>query len=366
MNRLIVIGNGFDLSHEFETSYAHFLNHHIELVEKGLKSALFTIKYIEERHKIDRNGEAKPMLSSKSQPDHNIVSNNSIINAYLDKDLDWVDIEYIYNQKLLSILGNEELVKNNSLTKKGRQYVESLNNDLSEISDCLEKYLSEKFTKAQISLLEEYVDVFSLPVEGGQSIKKTLVLNFNYSPTANKYVELCNKQFIHDGKHPAASFDCINIHGEIDSPTNKIIFGIGDEKDPRYNLLESLNENILMRHAKSFGYFKSYNYTKLRSFISVELFEVIIIGHSCGITDRTLFSEVLESEYCEKVHIYHHNGILDYTEKTYGLSRYYGSDKVKMRRKVATYDPLKICPQKSNSNKMTMVTHNWSQKIHQK
>ncbi|MBK6364090.1 MAG: hypothetical protein IPF52_11590 [Saprospiraceae bacterium] len=56
-------------------------------------------------------------------------------------------------------------------------------------------------------------------------------------------------------------------------------------------------------HIKSFDYFKTDNYSKLLAFLESE-FDVYIMGHSCGLSDRTLLSTIFEHENCRKIKIF--------------------------------------------------------------
>ena len=84
-----------------------------------------------------------------------------------------------------------------------------------------------------------------------------------------------------------------NIHGRLDDESS-VIFGYGDEVDSYYKRMEDLNENELLRHAKSFGYFKNHNYRKLISFLASDKYEVWIAGHSCGLSDRVMLKKIFE------------------------------------------------------------------------
>ena len=116
------------------------------------------------------------------------------------------------------------------------------------------------------------------------------------------------------------------IHGKLNSPDNPIIFGYGDEIDSYYERIENLNNNHFLRNFKSFGYFLTSNYQNFSRFIESDLFEVLIFGHSCGISDRTLLNKLLEHKNCHKVKIFYYmknSSENDFTEKTYELSRHF-------------------------------------------
>jgi hypothetical protein len=136
-----------------------------------------------------------------------------------------------------------------------------------------------------------------------------------------------------------------HIHGELNCPENPIIFGFGDEHDDDYKGFENKNNNELFQHIKSFNYLKTSNYQDLIRFIYASEFQVCIMGHSCGLSDRTMLKEIFEHDNCKSILIYYHkwgNDINqnDYVEKTYEISRHF-TDKGTMRKKVVSFDKSK-------------------------
>ena len=68
-----------------------------------------------------------------------------------------------------------------------------------------------------------------------------MLLNFNYTKTADLYLE--NKYFILN-----------HIHGDLLAPET-VIFGYGDESDDEYKKLQKINDNEYLRHIKTNRYF---------------------------------------------------------------------------------------------------------------
>ena len=54
MNRIILIGNGFDLAHQMKTSYGHFINNYWNRLVIKLKENFIAQKYEDENIFIDR------------------------------------------------------------------------------------------------------------------------------------------------------------------------------------------------------------------------------------------------------------------------------------------------------------------------
>ena len=127
-------------------------------------------------------------------------------------------------------------------------------------------------------------------------------------------------------------------------------FGFGDEIDGYYKKIEELNINEFLNNFKSFGYFKTKNYQNLLSFIESDLFDVEILGHSCGLSDRVLLNTIFEHKKCEaiKIHYYENNGQNDFTFKTQEISKHFNDgvkSKAKMRERIVDFtgcQPLKV------------------------
>ena len=64
---------------------------------------------------------------------------------------------------------------------------------------------------------------------------------------------------------------------------------------------QNMNDNECMRHIKSTRYLESDNYRKMLEFIESDTFQVIILGHSCGNSDRTLLNTLFEHRNCVSV-----------------------------------------------------------------
>jgi hypothetical protein len=112
--------------------------------------------------------------------------------------------------------------------------------------------------------------------------------------------------------------------------------------DPVYQRIENLNSNELLRNIKSFGYLKNGDYQKFRLFTDSDKFNVYILGHSCGLSDRILLNSIFEHKNCESIKIYYHKRSdtdNDYTEKTMEISRHFGpQNKDLMRRRIVPFD----------------------------
>ena len=128
-----------------------------------------------------------------------------------------------------------------------------------------------------------------------------LLLNFNYTSVADKY--------------ETKKISTVNhIHGDLESPKS-MIFGYGDELDEEYQDLLKLSDNECLKNIKSIRYLESSNYRKLLQFIESAPYQVYIMGHSCGNSDRTLLNTLFEHKNCVSIKPY-------YYQKTDGTDNY--------------------------------------------
>ena len=160
-----------------------------------------------------------------------------------------------------------------------------------------------------------------------------MLLNFNYTETANSYrnkdVSVVN-----------------HIHGELQNPDG-IIFGYGDELDDKYEKLKALNNNECLRNIKSIKYLESDNYRKVLEFIESAPFQALIMGHSCGNSDRTLLNTLFEHKNCISIKPYYHqkaDGSDNYLDIIQNISRNFTDMKL-MRDRVVNKTYCEPLPQ---------------------
>lgn len=420
MNKLVIVGNGFDLAHGLPTSYKHFIDDFWKNIGTQIDSE--KIKKI-----IEVNGDRNSLrflhdkFSNFEEFQENIVKyeNHPFINIRYDpttirvyhksnpgriffsikneffrnlntKSLtNWVDIEHEY-YKLLKVI-----LKSTSIDLKSKKkQVLKLNVEFEQIKNLFEKYLiqniSPRIDNMEIpKLSDRFFDSFDMefltektskhkiefenhksefPREDWSSILKyqsnfklyntdigegkralenlseiifhTVFLNFNYTDTITKY------NLVLDELHYCKSAE-IKIHGELKSKENKINFGFGDEIDEDYKFIENLNDNEFLKNFKSFNYSQNSNYKKLLDFIYAEKFQVYIMGHSCGLSDRTLLNTIFEHENCRSIKVFYHKRDDDsdnFTEIIQNISRHFNSKK-EMRAKLVNKSLCKPLPQ---------------------
>lgn len=132
-----------------------------------------------------------------------------------------------------------------------------------------------------------------------------------------------------------------------------INFGFGDEMDDDYKMIENINDNEYLRNFKSFLYLQNSNYKNLLDFVeSDQKFQVYIMGHSCGLSDRTMLNTIFEHPNCISIKVFYHetkdeNGKVikdNYTEIIQNISRHFNKKKL-MREKIVNKTLCQPLPQ---------------------
>ena len=337
MNTLFLIGNGFDLAHGHKTKYIDFIYWYLNsVVEKHNQSNFRKDELIEINSQSSRmniridNSQSILEFNNNYRPVHA----HSFVGKIISKSMDanWVDIEEEYYLQLKTVANTYKIRKD-----YGPDYaneIKILNNSFEALKMKLIEYLNGiqgDFTKSE-SLEKIIKNEQSRSLPSSIRTKGTnLFLNFNYTNLISSYIE----------SNHLTSNTFINIHGVLDNP-GSIIFGYGDEIDAYYEEIENLNNNEFLKHIKSFDYLKTDNYGSLINFIKSGLdYKVVILGHSCGISDRVLLNTIFESENCKEIKIYYYawEGGNDFTEKTQNISRHFHKDKKeKMREKIVSFE----------------------------
>ncbi|MBB6369616.1 AbiH family protein [Chryseobacterium shigense] len=407
MNRLVIIGNGFDLAHGLPTSYSSFLNYiwknFSETKSNPLFQDLFEIDHIHFRGNESYNNynefcedirfsfrkDPYYFVNSANYSDKSFTlyhkrSSSKCVFSFKNKFFElitvksvenWVDIENIYYQVLTS------MVKGDSVFSQLGD-INQLNAEFSQIKKLLDYYLNKEieqkyFFKNSYEDSDSIADLFtyeyknlgkdsknSFFLEFAPDYRKELIdfdnlflgvsiyhqkcfenlfVDFNYTSNVNNYVSIINSKKVR-GYGLSSQ---IQIHGHVSDDTNPINFGFGDEMDDHYKILENTGDNKYLENIKSFMYFNNSNYRKLLNWIETKDYQVFIMGHSCGLSDRTLLNTLFEHPNCKSIKIFYHqkaDGTDNFTELSQNISRHFNK-KSMMRQKVVDKSLSKPLPQ---------------------
>jgi arsenate reductase-like glutaredoxin family protein len=150
INKLIIIGNGFDLAHGLKTRYSDFVLWYLDRQYNILSHSYSTNK--EDIISLS-SGHTVPSSKIKSVKQfHDLIegytikseSTNKLFAKILNETLsyNWVDIENIFYKELINIYKQHELNLDDIISTTIKK-AKKLNNDLIAIKELLEIYLTE-------------------------------------------------------------------------------------------------------------------------------------------------------------------------------------------------------------------------------
>jgi hypothetical protein len=350
LNRLVIVGNGFDLAHGLQTGYEHFLIDYFKksileasqneghfsdefiqvsisqllLNEEKIPEILVSIESLDKLQKhqfIDFNSESKSSEQLISELLNEEIIQIRIENIYfklLLSNKNWTDIEFFYYKYLIKSNPRENLKELNlffeTLQTKLIAYIQQIN-------EIIPKHeVLQPLKSSSKRMFEGFND----------ESDKMLFVNFNYTELLSKYV-----LFDHQPNH-----NLIYIHGKI-TDEETIIFGYGDDSDENYKQLENAVNDDFLVNIKSFKYPLENNYSKLIEFVDSGEFEVFCVGHSLGVSDRVLLKTIFEDKNCKKIRLFHRGDKRSYFRKCIAISRHF-TDKIAMRKKLVDYDELDV------------------------
>lgn len=415
MNKLVLIGNGFDLAHGLPTSYTHFLNDFWKKFKTDFNTEVYKeLVFFDEKYNriLNYNKEIKSfkefeenMISYQNDYSNEIQGyknfqlitlQNKVVFKFCNTFFktinsknnieNWVDIENEYYYQLKKITGLKfGHLKGNELAVEKKKKVIILNKEFKQIKNLLENYLQKQVVKNysfnsfenpkgyfEISeilkpiilkkepyvrekikklskefsykddkiIFETYENRLAEKEDNTPIIHKSLLLSFNYTPTIFSYNYFINNDFGLD--ICATNY----IHGEIKSIKNKINFGFGDEIDSAYSDIENIGDNEYLMNFKSFYYLDTQNYNNLLGYIDSGKYQVYVLGHSCGLSDRVLLNTIFEHKNCRSIKVFYHDKVENdnYTDIIQNISRHF-KDKQSMRRKIVSKELCSPLPQ---------------------
>jgi len=316
MRKVLLIGNGFDIAHDAPTSFLDFSDY---LVKEKLIPDLgnFILEddkpiYFDSTILKKTQDHVFPENDFPSSPKWNLIgvfgfnsdkqlemlnrnvdfwqenlSNKLLLTLFKEKSKYWFSIEDTFYRQLINISN-----KIKSLNYKVENLIpelDKLNKDFNEIKNLLKEYLLTINIEKKPS-----IEVFFENLKKGTDFLngELHIINFNYTDTIKKYN--LPKKTIHF-YYP--------IHGNL---SEEIIFGYGNDKDNAYQEIKDYGNDKFLEHFKTHKYLRNSTYQEIHSnlLLTKEAFEVHVIGHSLGLTDKTLLQEIFNSQNCQKIHLY--------------------------------------------------------------
>lgn len=360
MNRLVIIGNGFDMAHGLKTSYKDFINWYWDrrvdafvgnitkvsadslcklTIKDNPNLSCWNVFAFDNSYFKDIRGNRtcsgyEVITELQKYPDTFSVDTTPFFGTIIQsiETKGWIDIENDYYQ----------LLKKCTETTDCGYTVKELNEQLAYLQKKLVEYLSTIDVPETIgtinSAIRENICIEDLSIEGkalaktmgvieydtnsfddnrymderfsGMPPERTMLLCFNYTGTVKEYEQY-------------GGLILNYIHGELEHPEH-IIFGYGDELDKDYQGILDKQDNELLKNVKSVKYLETRNYHKMLDFLMAAPFQVLIMGHSCGNSDRTLLNTVFEHKNCVSIKPFYHkwdDGSDNYLELVQNISR---------------------------------------------
>lgn len=395
MNRIILIGNGFDLAHGLKTSYADFIdwywkewgyrllhgqnkNEEDRLCSFELKDSVGLNKwfYVWQGYYYKREMPWIPwdehQVVDLAMQNHDLCTFSMISPFFREvcQDVErkgWVDIENMFytflgldhikpkglnddldyvRERLIEYLDSVQkaidkdaiiidairnkmfapIKKKDVAVSAEKSWYEMVEQHLSYSSETWQEFASTYGVSSS-----DYLNVDHLVHDNPERVRqigienlnatyipdafflpdRSMLLNFNYTNTADLYIDIVDRLTVN------------HIHGELSRPES-VIFGYGDELDENYKKIVNKNDNEYLRNIKSVKYLESPNYRDLLSFIESDTYQVFIMGHSCGNSDRTLLNTLFEHKNCVSIKPFYHkwdDGTDNYMELVQNISR---------------------------------------------
>ena len=388
MNRIVLIGNGFDLAHGLKTSYADFINWYWEQLKETIlhtnqtfiNDGLITVQLLPRRASgffyyfqygaslgDAVNGSGDKLIDLLSRSGDFKIEQTALLEEIMKslEEKKWVDIERIYydllneSRKENSDINIEDLNQQlQALTNKLCEYLKDVEeNSAREINNTIKekiyepiklqdiaiestrestRYFNDRCAKIHIlNLLEKYQKIgilknydlemlrISYKDDFGHYMQrdykfatlpeKILLVNFNYTNIADQYVP-------EDQEIASVNY----IHGTLEEPES-MIFGYGDELDKRYMELSDMDDNRYMKNIKSHRYLEKSKYRELLQFANSDKFQIYIMGHACGNSDRTLLNTLFEHDNCVSIKpfFYQYGSNDNYNDIIQNISRHF-------------------------------------------
>lgn len=396
MNRIILIGNGFDKASKLETDYDDFLLWYFKSIFEGkLESEETSDKFfykdqlvrvvtpkniLAEVKKCTNLQELEELKSvfihdfskqSRTERSAEIQIHSKFFKGLIQQKT-WGEIESEYFKALHRIKTKSAKEYNqrsvNDYENNRKKELLKLNNDFAFIRDTFSKYIKEVDSQIESTLDEKKVKYrfiekcFTIPIPKhlngyffknspildhfgkkvihignseipiDQLLNKIVFINFNY--TTNLSIQIDKFQEI------GYNLECreIRIHGNITEEDERgIIFGYGDDTAKEYREIEQDGNNEYLRFMKSTQYFYDDRYKEIISYVNDELFELFVAGHSLSLSDRVLLKTIVEHENCKMIRFFHKGEYEDYRTLVGAMTRHF-DDKIEMRNKFLPYD----------------------------
>lgn len=307
MNRIILVGNGFDLAHGLKTSYKDFL---LDFYKLKLNEAIANgIKTKRSSHKTGYFYEDSlitiyfPNLTTLTLGIEQVCStlNLDAFHQVFKRHSGELTVKSDIIQEYFKTWSSFEKSYFDLLSKNYQtaEKIKQLNEEFHLIRNHLKNYLTNiqidfensEIEKAQIDKL---ISIFC-----ERESDELLFLSFNYTNTLGFYFDKASKKI---------RSNIIYLHGNLNSTDEDghIVLGYDDDKDVNFSKI------ITHANIENLSFFKSVQYpintnrNDLSQFIEFNDFEVYSFGHSFEKSDFTILREIFTHKHCIKIKVFYH------------------------------------------------------------
>ncbi len=332
MNRIVLIGNGFDLAHGLKTKYSDLMEYLKKFISKeadftigsGKRGRILEYPYYPV---IYENKQEECWFVGSQYKDHNqqmayeFVTHPQCESIYFQSLFTqynefgyWSDLESHYYKLLCK-------------HKNSYEDIALINKEFEHLKQLLQGYLISIDDDVEVEPSIHNMLVFDFE---NRVFNQTYFVTFNYTSTIDKYFyDLLNR--LSPGIYPQPP---IYIHGKLNDPKNPIIFGYGDKNSDEYKELELIGNNELLKNFKTFQYLRSNTYTQVLGLLeSSDEVYVQLIGHSCGLCDKSLLRTIFQHKNVKHIESTYYEDESRYFENLYNISRIF-DDNTSMRERV--------------------------------
>ncbi|RSI34026.1 hypothetical protein D8876_09675 [Streptococcus sanguinis] len=297
-HKMIIVGNGFDISAGIRSSYNNFVEH--------------------------------IRLEEKLETNEDIYNFNKLFLQKFDgKSLNWNDLESIFESHIKEI---NEITYNSDDEIRSRYSITEINGYLKELEELFSDYLSDTYeswynyyrarrnNNKGLGVNEVYKNIF----------KEADVINFNYTRT------LSDLGLVQPGVNKSSSY--FQVHGSLFE--KNIIFGggfTGNEKFTVFNVPGSMDNDKLIRIKKDTDLFEKRTQllAKINNYQENSV-DTFIIGHSIYGSDLPFLSKVFEKS--KRIYLFYYGN--DYLIKLQMISKVLSSEILEKIVLVPFYDIL--------------------------
>lgn len=299
---LILLGNGFDIAHDFKTSYANFMDHLLESIRKN-NLEYRNAQYSRYRARKGEDGEADPYLavlfSGLPEGAKLVVKpeTESVFFKYLfyrfDKTKTWGDFEESYFNRLDNYKGRDKKAVD-------LKEITLINKEFEHFKKLLKAYLIEQENKNNEEVNKEILEKKGISELLSQKINEheyVEIISFNYT---SKIVKLMREEMVFKmspfqkaGKSIPANerIKISHIHEELNSEDNPIIFGYGNDRSEKFKELLQYENDELMKYMKTFLYKQNTVNDHINYCLGKGETKIIVLGHSLSDSDSTLLNK---------------------------------------------------------------------------